>query len=461
MKNTVTVEKPLRRNLKLASALMCVISLCFIAVLVSVAQIGKLNLNGQVTNVTGVLTGVFEEESNALTIDGDKFFNVVWGDDEDVNFEDYKGKEITIVTSQKTFGASNPWVLGLIVDGETIVDYNKTIQSKTAENDELKTVFIAVTAVVCVATCAVMIWRFNTPPLVERVLYHEFAEFACNRQPPCPERKKMLWYVCGFIIGLVALAIPSLVLDANAETFADMSPVGLAFAIGWIAYAVLGIAVTIVLRVWADHREKKFYAEKLPFDFSDISHFTMRKSVKEKMQQELRKAYDDNPDLYPDGGNGYDVLFQEGRAHVQVAEYEQQKNNAQIVAPSAEEVFGSTDTNTDTAKPADTYDEPTYRTIMTLTYDEMNLEAVAHYRKCARPMTIIIKSRLTKNADFPDEFENDLHFVLDSNLLGTLRKYNVAVENLDYILNNKAQLMKENCTFSKIREQNRVIKTEK
>lgn len=461
MKNTVTAEKPLRRNLKLANVLLCVFSLCFIAVLVCVAQIGKLNLNGQVVEQTGVLTGIFEDESNAITLDGDKYFNVVWGENENVDFADYKGTEITIVTSQQTFGASNPWVLGLVADGETVVDYHKTIDAKTTENDELKTVLIAVTVVVCTVTCAVMIWRFNTPPLVEKVLYHEFAEFVCNRQPPCPERKKMLWYVCGYIIGLVVIAIPSLALDANAETFAEMSIVGRAFAIGWIVYAVLGITVTVILRVWADNREKKFYAEKLPFDFSDISHIAMRKSVKEKMQQELRKAYDDNPDLYPDGGNGYDVLFQEGRAHVQVAEYEPQNNGAQIVAPSAEEVFGAADANADTAKPAETYSEPIYRTVLTLTYDEMNLEAVAHYRRCARPMTVIVKSRLTKNADFPDEFENDLHFVLDSNLLATLRKYNVKVENLDYILDNKAQLMKENCNLRKIREQNRVRKTEK
>lgn len=454
MNNTVTVEKPLRRNLKLASALLCVFSLCFIAILVSVAQIGKLNLNGQVTNVTGMLTGVFEEESNALTLDNDKYFNVVWGDDEEVNFEDYKGKEITIVTSQKTFGISNPWVLGLVVDGQTIVDYNKTIQSKTAENNELKTFFIAVTAVVCVATCAVMIWRFNTPPLVERVLYHEFAEFACNRQPPCPERKKMLWYVCGFIIGLVALAIPLLALDANAETFADMSPVGLAFAIGWIVYAVLGIVVTVILRIWSDNREKKFYDENLPFDFSDISHVTMRKSVKEKMQQELRKAYDDYPDLYPDGGNGYEVLFQDGLVKVQTENIESSGSFERVFTPSAEEVFGTTDGDADTAATSnELWKKPRYKTVMTLTYGEMNLEAVAHYRRCSRPMTIIIKSRLTKNSDFPEEFEHDLHFVLDSNLLNTLRKYNVKVENLDYLLDNKAQLMKENCTLRKIREQ--------
>lgn len=135
MNNTVLVESKLRKNLRLVCALMCVFCVCFVAVLICVALIGKQNLNGQTIEKTQIIDNVFETESNVITMKDGTEYNVVWSDDVDVDWNDYKGKTVTLIVTQNTFGGSNPWILGLVADGQTIVDYNETLQSKTAENN--------------------------------------------------------------------------------------------------------------------------------------------------------------------------------------------------------------------------------------------------------------------------------------------------------------------------------------
>ena len=91
--------------------------------------------------------------------------------------------------------------------------------------------------------------------------------------------------------------------------------------------------------------------------------------------------------------------------------------------------------------------------VATLTYGELDFEAKAFYRKRTHPMLIIVKSRLVRRDDFPEEFVNDIHFLLDENLLKTLKTFGVKIENLDYLLENKKQLMLENCYGRKPRKQ--------
>ena len=58
---------------------------------------------------------------------------------------------------------------------------------------------------------------------------------------------------------------------------------------------------------------------------------------------------------------------------------------------------------------------------------------------------IIIKSRLKPQVDFPEDLVNDLHIAFDVNLQNTINAFNVPVENLDYLLENKKRLMLANC----------------
>ena len=99
-------------------------------------------------------------------------------------------------------------------------------------------------------------------------------------------------------------------------------------------------------------------------------------------------------------------------------------------------------------EPFDVLETPRNVPSLTLTYGELNFEAIAHYRRNDHPMMIIIKSRLTKT-DLPEEFVNDLHIALDVNVLKTVQTFNVPVENLQYLLDNKKALMLENCRKKK------------
>lgn len=452
MNNTVLVESKLRQKLKLTCSLMCVFCLCFIAVLVCVFMIGRQNLNGQTTTVTGTLSEAYVGDTNTVTIDGNGHYNVIWKDkDYQINLADYVGKTVTLIVTNDTF-ASNPWALGLVVEEQTVVDYHATLSEQTAYNNELKTIFIVVTAVLCVATCGLFIWRFNVQPLTERELYKEFAEFLAQRQPVCKQRKSIIVYVCVYIALTFALLIAAIALDPDSETISEASLATKALLLTLLAVVIAGLAGLFALREWVVRREIDFYARSLPFDFNDISHAPMRKKVKEELQKIITKEREEHPHTYADGGNGYDVTFGENGVTLSIP---MDDEGASIEMPAAEEVFAYNDSE---AQPNDLIAADNVfgtrnglqKNVMTITYDTLNLEAIAYFRKVNRPMMIIIKSRLERTDDFPEEFVNDIHIPFDLNLFNTLKLYNVAVENLDYLLQNSRRLMMENClTFSK------------
>lgn len=449
MKNTVLMESKIRQKLKMACALLCIFCIMFIAFWVCVVMIDKQNLNGQVSEVTAVLDKVFESDSNVLTMQDGKEYNVVWSDDVEVDFNDYKGSAITLIVTQNTFGGSNPWIMGLKVNDKTIVDYHETLDYKTASNNEIKTAVIAITVILCVGTCGVFIWRFNIPPLVERELYHEFAEFLSQRQPTCPERKRLqigLYVYLGIILVMTVLLV-----SFGAASESNDTPALIAIAIAFASVALIGgiallVASAIVFRIEID-----FYANKLPFDFSDISHIAIRKKYKEQLQQEMKDDREAHPDSYADGGNGYDVQFDEKGVTLKEPFDEEQS----ATPPTAEDVFDYADKRNDGV--LGNASTNTGKTVLEFSYKELNLEAVAHYRKRIRPMMIIVKSRLSRTGDFPEEFVNDIHLPLDINLLNTLNKYRVQVENLEYLLNNSKQLMLENC-FKNPKNRNKMTK---
>lgn len=447
MKNTVLVESKTRHKLKLVCALMCVFCICFIAVLVSVVMLSKQNLNGQTTEVTGILSEVYVEGTNTLTIDNDKYYNVVWDDKEvNIDFESYQGKTITLIVTRDTFASSNPWIFGLVVDGQTIVDYQDTLAQQTEYNNEIKTVLIAVTAVLCVATCGLFIWRFNLQPLVERELYKEFGEFLSTRQPSCPQRKALAWYLGSYCVLLLALLLTAILLDPQSETIEELSAAAQAVLWTLLAVGIVGGAGIFVLNEWITRKEINFYADKLPFDFSDISHAPLRKTVKEELQQEIRKEREEHPHTYADGGNGYDVTFDENGVTLTEPYDENEPNETQLAGmPDADAVFSDVAATESSVATTGDLNASASRTKLFLSYEELNFEAVAYYRKNIRPMMIIIKSRLIRQDSFPEELVNDVHIPLDLNLLNTLTTFNVKIENLDYLMQNKKQLMLENC----------------
>lgn len=446
MQNTVIVERKLRQNLTYAIVLLVVFFALSIAMLVCFSLIGKQNLNGNVIDVTGTVDKVERDGSIFIVTlndgSGAKEYNVVWGNEKyDVDMTAYTGKTVTLVTTERTFGFSNTWVVGLKAENETVVDYNAVLQEKRAENKEMVTVAWAVFAIIGVATCAVFIWRSNIVPTAERPLAEQYAEYLTPRQPTCPDRKKLL----------IALGVWALLLIVFIILLVCFSPEGDDEPLGAVAIVFLvltlvtmvGGAVTlpVIARTVIFRKEIDFYAENLPFDFTDISFAPMKKSVKEQLQKEIRESREKYPHFHGDGGNGYDVEFTAEGVNLYV-DYDY---DGEQTASDVSDVFPDMPKGTE---PFDVLETPRNVPSLTLTYGELNFEAIAHYRRNDHPMMIIIKSRLTKT-DLPEEFVNDLHIALDVNVLKTVQTFNVPVENLQYLLDNKKALMLENCRKKK------------
>lgn len=446
MQNTVIVERKLRQNLTYAIVLLVVFFALSIAMLVCFSLIGKQNLNGNVIDVTGTVDKAERDGSIFIVTlndgSGAKEYNAVWGNEKyDVDMTAYTGKTVTLVTTERTFGFSNTWVVGLKAENETVVDYNAVLQEKRAENKEMVTVAWAVFAIIGVATCAVFIWRSNIVPTAERPLAEQYAEYLTPRQPTCPDRKKLL----------IALGVWALLLIVFIILLVCFSPEGDDEPLGAVAIVFLvltlvtmvGGAVTlpVIARTVIFRKEIDFYAENLPFDFTDISFAPMKKSVKEQLQKEIRESREKYPHFHGDGGNGYDVEFTAEGVNLYV-DYDY---DGEQTASDVSDVFPDMPKGTE---PFDVLETPRNVPSLTLTYGELNFEAIAHYRRNDHPMMIIIKSRLTKT-DLPEEFVNDLHIALDVNVLKTVQTFNVPVENLQYLLDNKKALMLENCRKKK------------
>lgn len=446
MQNTVIVERKLRQNLTYAIVLLVVFFALSIAMLVCFSLVGKQNLNGNVIDVTGTVDKVERDGSIFIVTlndgSGAKEYNVVWNSEKyDVDVTAYTDKTVTLVTTERTFGFSNTWVVGLKADGETVVDYNAVLQEKRAENKEMVTVAWVVFAIIGVATCAVFIWRSNIVPTAERPLAEQYAEYLTPRQPTCPDRKKLL-----IALGVWALLlIVFIILLVCFSPEGDDEPLG-ATAIAFLVLTLItmvGGAVTlpVIARTVIFRKEIDFYAENLPFDFTDISFAPMKKSVKEQLQKEIRESREKYPHMHGDGGNGYDVEFTAEGVNLYV-DYDY---DGEQTASDVSDVFPDMPKGTE---PFDVSETPRNVPSLTLTYGELNFEAIAHYRRNDHPMMIIIKSRLTKT-DLPEEFVNDLHIALDVNVLKTVQTFNVPVENLQYLLDNKKALMLENCRKKK------------
>lgn len=441
MQNTVLVERKLRQNLMYALVILFIFCALMIAMLVCFSMIGKQNLNGNVTNVDGTIAKAERDDSiNVVTLtqeNGEKQYNIVWDENKyNVDWTRYIDKKVTLVTATQTFGASNTWALGLKVDNVVIVDYNDTITVKRAENKEMITIAAIIAGILGIATCGVFIWRVNINPTVERPLAEQYAEFLTHRQPTCPARKKML---IGLVVWLIVWIIFMIlfICFTPAEDNAPLGTLATVFLTLFLTVTVGGLVAFPVIARVVFRQEIDFYENKLPFDFTDISFAPMAKKVKTQLQKEIKEERERYPHIHGDGGNGYDVEF----TYVGVNLYEMFNFNSHTQANNVSDVFP------DMPKESTPFygETPGNVPVLSFTYDELKFEAVAHYRSNDHPMMIIIKSRLARRDDMPDAFANDLHFAFDINLLKTIETFNIPVENLQFLLENKKTLMLENC----------------
>ncbi len=94
----------------------------------SALSMNKINLNGEVNWIEGVATKVDESEMY-IVIDNVEYGYSCLDDIGRIDFKQYEGKLIKIATPKKMSDIdAKPWVLGLIVDGETVLDYEYAIE---------------------------------------------------------------------------------------------------------------------------------------------------------------------------------------------------------------------------------------------------------------------------------------------------------------------------------------------
>lgn len=429
MHNKIILDNPARNELK-AAALMCLIGLIvLVCCAFGIADIGKKNLNGRTATVTGVLEELITEEDTIYAvIDGKEYtMSVIKSyyekDREEGSFaqfiQGYVGKTLEVTTPQEHVGDVTPWIIGLSCEGDVLFDTETILQVERAENKVVLLVLVLICVAMVLAVGILWIVRINVNPTKEFALAEKYADFNLIRQPTAKNKRKKILPIVAISVAVLSLIVIIVmgILEAPDE-----------LAIPTILVIVLlyvGVFVAAIVETVLRFREARdFYAENLPFDFTDISHLKMNAKTKADLQQRLIEERQKFPHSYGDGGNGYNVTF--------TAE------GVELYEP----VFEENDVVFDELQP----ENPP---IITLPYDELNFEALAFYYRNEHPMIIVIKSRLEQKDYYPRELVNDLHFVLDKNLLNTLETFGVEVENLQYILQNKRQLMAQNCKKSK------------
>ena len=156
----------------------------------------------------------------------------------------------------------------------------------------------------------------------------------------------------------------------------------------------------------------------------------IRKNDRADVQKELDRIKQESADIYPDGGNMYNVRFTENGVDMYEM-YDEEENG--FDETSVENVFASEDEQNAQKSAA-----------FSLPYSRLNFVALPYYGLKNRPITVVVRSRLTADIEYPEAFTNDIHFLLDKDLVDTIRKFDVQVEGLSEILSNTHELMVQN-----------------
>ncbi len=430
MYNKVLVTNPLYNKLKIVSTIVLLIAVIFTIPMIVVGMVNSRNLNGEVVEVSGTVSFVGETDNEyfIITLDDQDSYCVNPIEDRLDDWGSLQGKEITLVLPSIQLASEYRWILGVKQSDKILVDYNQTLTDKKADNRIILIVFGVLIGVFVLTSGGLYAWQKKTQPLVEQELASSYCEYSALRQPCCKAYRMQPFMTVGYVFLVVALSVALLLVNQFAAN--DVA----ARVIAVISLVLVTVATALLLAanyVILPKAERRYYAEYYPFDFTDVSHAAIRKKLKLQLQQELKAERKAFPHRYGDGGNGYLCDFTEKGLSLS---WEQDGETE--FAPSAKEVFGEGGDN-----------PVTNHHLYDLTYDELDFEAVPYYRKKDRPLFIVIKSRIQHPEQLPDtlEMHNDIHIILDSNLLATLRAFDVKVENLDYLLENKEKLMNENC----------------
>lgn len=428
MNNTTEINNFERQNLKATSFVLAFIAIIFLLPVFIISMVITKNCNGEVRVVEVTVNSVtLDDDTNKLIDENGTKYNIGSLSDE-IDWESYVGKTVTIITPFEQF-SGDPWILGLVDDGNIVIDYNKTLTDRRTENTIIVIVFACISGALFIAS-AVFYMIFRKKPKTKTANIDDciWEVFASNL-PKSPKRKTL---VIPSIVMVVALLLLAVVMSAIGDKVSETVNIVVASIMGGIIF------VSLATMFWMSYfylpkDEIKFYKKNYPFNSDDISHQPMKKSIKQEMMAKLKAERLARPDDFFDMGNGLNAIFTNEGLILRAEDFD---NELEV---ETQGVF-------------DEFDNPDARSILfeyVLPYEKLNFVAIPKYRKHANMFGVIIKSRLDGAESYPNEISIDIHFLLDSNLLTTLRKFNIEVEGLDYILNNVEKLMKENCPKAK------------
>lgn len=420
MHNTVIIDNPKRGKLKLAAFSLGILMIFFLVMAVVMILMLNNDYNGETETVEGVVTAVSSGDSHTLTIGEETFNTTLLANIHNADCEQLLHKTVTLQLPAKQLFGTYRTVLG-VTSGETVIDAAATIELQRHDCKVGAIVLGSVAAALLIACTAVVIWRLNVAAQIECDLTQQYSLFTLGRHPICKQRKWIAVYFAVMIALTVAFGIASQFTSGG---------VGLAMSLATLCMVPLMVAGYFPLVAVVRKRERAFYAENFPFDFFDASQIAMRKKFREELQQMIDLEKQLHPHRYGDGGNGYNVDFT--------------PDGVVLSQPDAG----------DLPPVNDVFDAELPPEGKLVPYAKLHFEAVPFYRKKDHPLNVMIRSRIDPSdlSDLPQDMENDLNIVLDSNLLTTLRQFDVQVDNLQYLLDNKRQLMAENCTMRRKRK---------
>lgn len=429
MDNQFAAPNPTRQKFKAAAVILIIAAIMFAICAYLIYDVRDKNLNGKTTTSAGVVSVSGDEENPYLTLDNGEIFSTAalssyYTATEGKSKEEFcnlikslNGKTITITYPTDRGSSSANWVLGIAAGENVLFDAEKVLVYKQAENKNIASFFVIAASVAAAGAVACFVVCIYLEPLKLYSLAEKFAEFFACRQPDLPTRKKATLLS---VVPLIAFLLTAIAGTITAELQLKTATIVLL-----VCSAVLFVGGVIAVILTSKRLKKlsiEFYAQNYPFDLFDVSHMSIKKQLKQQLQQELDEERGKYPDRYADGGNGFDCDFTEsGLALYVVDEF--------YISDQTQSVFEEETT------------APEQTPLVVLPYDQLNFEAWPFFGKGNRPLTIVIKSRLNPDKEYPEELVNDLHFLFDANLLNTLTKYGVKVENLDEILANKKELM--------------------
>lgn len=430
MDNFVMLGNPKRKYLALGVLVAVVLGVLCLAVGFTINGIFVNNLNGQVVRYDGVVASVSQDK--LLTLKGGQAFSYAVCDYAKYDFDQLTGKSVTVISPTSHFlSPSNGWLLGLEVDGQTVIDYNDTISYATQRDEGVKTgVFVGALACGIVA-CAIFIVRANMSPQREYQLSYLLANEAVFRQPFCPQKRKFSWVpsvlVCVDVLSFAlfwAYFCSWIEAVSNNDVSQSLTLSTFVFCGVFLLCTALSVVGFLKHAKYVNDKQVQFYKSNFPFDYSNVSCLPIRKKVKQELQAKLTEWRNQHPFTHSAIGNGYQAVFtQDG-----VLLYDDQD-----VEDANKDVFDLQDLQ---------------QPIVSLPYSQLHLQAKIYYFSKPYRCAVVVQSNLDEQYSKQDLW-CDLLFAYDVHLANTLAHFGVQVEGLQQTLDDLPLLMQRHCPKAK------------